>query len=98
MSLPYKKPINERIDAIPSFLRNKKATCDISPASHNPLESFKRTLPTPRFFTSKDRHDRGLLNHHIKLKKHVPGAGTYDVKNINRAYDFITLGAGKSWK
>ena len=41
----YSKPINVKLDAVPTFLRagQKKATDKISPASHNPLDSFKKT-------------------------------------------------------
>lgn len=37
----FYKPINEKLDAQPTFLRAKKATALISPASHNPLDSLK---------------------------------------------------------
>lgn len=37
----FYKPINTELDAQPSFMRARKATHLISPASHNPLESLK---------------------------------------------------------
>jgi len=46
----FYKPINEKLDKIPVFLRERKATQLISPASHNPLDSLKSAvLPKPRF-------------------------------------------------
>lgn len=48
------KPLNEKLDTVPSFLRSRKATVNISPASHNPLESLKTAcMPNKTFFSRK---------------------------------------------
>ena len=43
-SLAFSRPINQKLDKVPSFLRNKQATHLISPASHNPLDSLKTAV------------------------------------------------------
>ena len=50
----FYKPLNEKLDAIPSFLRAKRATANISPASHNPLDSLKTAvMPNKTFYMRK---------------------------------------------
>jgi len=34
----------------------------------------------------------------IKRTQQNPGVGHYSIKNIEKAYDKITLGASKGWK
>lgn len=45
---------------------------------------------------------RGSPKSHVEQEmnrtKHNPGVGHYNMKSIERAYDKITLGAGKGWK
>ena len=41
---------------------------------------------------------RSYVDMEIARTKHNPGAGHYNIKNIERAYDKITLGASKGWK
>ena len=96
MSLKYQKPINEDLDKVPAFLRQNKATKHVSPASFNTLDSFKKTLPAPRFFIAKGTPRLpSTLN---KTLKTSPGVGHYDLSKINKGFDKITLGASKGWK
>lgn len=97
-TLGFYKPINTELDAQPSFLRARKATHMVSPASHNPLESLKvAVLPNQRFYMRKGS-PKTFEEIEIKRTKNNPGVGHYDIKNINKAYDKITLGASKGWK
>ena len=94
----FYKPINEKLDAIPSFLRAKPATQNISPASHNPLDSLKTAcMPNKTFFMRKGS-PASYVDQEVKRTKGNPGVGQYNLKNINKAYNMITLGAGKGWK
>lgn len=98
LSMPIRKPINEKADARPSFLKNKPATHLISPASHNPLDSMKKAvLPHARFYM-RNGSPKSYVDQKIKEAKGRPGVGHYPVSKITNAYNFITLGAGKSWK
>jgi len=38
------------------------------------------------------------VEHEIVRTKQNPGVGHYSIKNIEKAYDKITLGASKGWK
>ena len=97
-SLAFKKAINQKLDETPIFLRGKKATHLISPASHNPMESMKTAvLPNKTFYTRKG-NPKSYVDLEAKRTKGNPGAGHYNIKNINAAYDKITLGASKGWK
>lgn len=97
-SISYRMPINETLDKIPAFLRNKQATHLISPASHNPLESMKTaTMPKQRFFMRKG-NPKSHVDEEIKRVKENPGVGHYSIKNIENAYNKITLGASRGWK
>ena len=92
------KPINQKLDAVPSFLRAKKATHNISPASHNPLDSLKSAcLPNTTFYSRKGS-PKNFIDSEVKRTKGYPGVGQYNEKNLLKAYDKITLGASKGWK
>jgi hypothetical protein len=97
-SMTFNKAINETLDKIPTFLRAKKATHLISPASHNPLESLKSAcLPNQTFYMRKGS-PKSHVDQEIKRTKGNPGVGHYSIKNIENAYNKITLGASKGWK
>ena len=92
------KPINEKLDALPVYMRPKQATALISPASHNPLESMKKaTMPNRTFFSRK-----GSPKSHVEMEMHRtkgnPGVGHYSIKAIDKGHKMITLGASKGWK
>ena len=97
-AMNWKKPINEKLDAVPIFLRGKKATHLISPASHNPLESMKSAVMPNKTFYMRKGSPKSYVDMEVKRTKNNPGAGHYDIKKLNSAYDKITLGAGKGWK
>ena len=79
-------------------MRAKKATQNVSPASHNPLESMKTaTLPKQTFYMRKGS-PKSHIDMEIKRTKGNPGAGHYSIKTIDKAYNHITLGASKGWK
>ena len=91
-------PINAKLDQTPSFLRARKATALVSPCSHDPLDALKSgVLPKQRFYMR-----RGSPKTHVDVEiartKINPGVGHYNIKNIEKAYDKITLGASKGWK
>lgn len=94
----YYKPINEKLDKIPSFLRAKKATHNISPASHNPLESLKSACMPNRTFYMRKGSPKSYVDHETSRTKGNPGVGHYSIKNIEKAFNMITLGASKGWK
>ena len=94
----FYKPINEKLDATPSFLRGKKATHMISPASHNPLDSLKSACMPNKTFYMRKGSPKTHIEAEIKRTKNNPGVGQYSIKNINNAYNKITLGASKGWK
>ena len=97
-SKKFYKPLNAKLDAIPSFLRAKRATSNISPASHHPLNSFKSAcLPNKTFYVRKGSPKNFCELESIRTKGN-PGVGHYNYKNIEAAYDKITLGASKGWK
>ena len=96
--MKFYKHINEKLDAIPTFLRAKKATHNISPASHNPLNSFKSAILPNKTFHSRKGSPRNFVDQEVKRTKGNPGVGQYNDKNILKAYDKITLGASKGWK
>ena len=97
-AMNWKKPINEKLDATPIFLRQKKATHLISPASHNPLESMKTAVMPNKTFYMRKGSPKSHVDMEVKRTRHNPGAGHYNLNNINKAYDKITLGASKGWK
>ena len=94
----YVKPINEKVESIPSFLRAKKATSLISPASHNPLDAMKKATMPNRTFYSRKGSPKTHVEMEIKRTKGNPGVGHYSIKNIEKGYNAITLGASKGWK
>ena len=65
-TMTYKKPINQKLDAIPSFLRGKKATHHISPASHNPLESMKNAILPNRTFYTRRGSPKSHIDYEVK--------------------------------
>ena len=92
------QPINAKLEATPSFLRARKATAFISPCSHNPLEALKSAvLPAKRFYMRRGS-PKTHVDHEIARTFKNPGVGHYNIKNIEKAYDKITLGAAKGWK
>ena len=98
MALAYKKPINEKLDKIPAFLRAKHATHLISPASHNPLESLKSAVLPKQTFYNRRGSPKSHLEMEIKRTQGNPGIGTYSLKNIENAYNKITMGMSRGWK
>jgi hypothetical protein len=94
----FYKPINEKLDAQPSFLRAKKATHMISPASHNPLDSLKLAVMPKKTFYMRKGSPKSHVDIEIQRTKKNPGVGHYNIKNIEKAFDKITLGAAKGWK
>ena len=59
----FYKPINVKLDNIPSFLRAKKATEKISPASHNPLDSMKKAvLKNNTFYSRKEKSPLNFID------------------------------------
>ena len=96
-TLPYRKPINAEVDKIPSYLRHKQATAEISPVSHEAMKSFKTaTLAEPRFYIAKGvPRIPEPLN---KSTRNNPGASHYDIKKIERGFNKITPGLSRGWK
>ena len=95
----YYKPINTKLDTIPSFLRARRATERISPASHDPLDSMKKAvLKNNTFYSRREKNPLTFIDQAIKTTKKNPGVGHYKQENIAKAYDKITLGAAKGWK
>jgi len=95
----FYKPINAKLDSIPSFLRAKRATDRISPASHDPLDSMKKAcLKNNTFYSRKEKSPKTFIDQAVNLTKKNPGVGHYKQENIAKAYDKITLGASKGWK
>lgn len=94
----FHKPINTKLAEVPSFLREKKATHLISPVSHNPLESLKSAVLPNKTFYMRKGSPKTHVEMEIKRTKNNPGVGHYNIKNINKAYNHITLGASKGWK
>ena len=94
----FYKPINAKLDAIPSFLRAKRATSNISPASHHPLNSLKAACMPNRTFYMRKGSPKNFCELEAKRTKGNPGVGHYNSKNIENAYNKITLGASKGWK
>jgi len=41
---------------------------------------------------------KSFVDVEVKRTKGNPGAGHYNEKNLNNAYDKITLGASRGWK
>lgn len=70
----------------------------ISPASHNPLDSLKSACMPNKTFYNRKGSPKTHVDMEIKRTKENPGVGHYSIKNIEKAYDKITLGAGRSWK
>ena len=97
-SLAFHRPINEKLDKVPSFMRNKQATHLISPASHNPLDSLKAAVMPKRTFYMRKGSPKSHVESEIKRVKGNPGVGHYNIKNIENAYNKITLGAARGWK
>ena len=92
----YTKPINKVLDQIPTYLREKKATHLISPMSHNPLDSFKKTqCERIRFCMSKGspRSTGEVVAHR---KKWVPGPGNYNPKDIDKGWKAISSSPTRS--
>lgn len=94
----FYKPLNEKLDSIPSFLRAKRATSNISPASHNPLDSLKTAVMPNKTFYMRKGSPRSYVDQEVKRTKGNPGVGQYNLKNIEKAFTKITLGASKGWK
>ena len=92
------KPINEKLDALPQYMRPKQATALISPASHNPLESMKKATMANRTFYSRKGSPKSHVEMEMQRTKNNPGVGHYSIKNIEKGYNCITLGASKGWK
>lgn len=67
----------------------------LSPASYQPMDSFKGSqLPKPKFYISKHSF-KGFIHKEVSLKKHVPGSGAYDHE---KGKNVITKGLAKGWK
>ena len=69
------KPLNEKLDAIPSFLRAKRATSNISPASHDPLNSLKTACMPNKTFYMRKGSPKSYVDQEVKRTKGVPGPG-----------------------
>ncbi len=61
----FYQPINVKLDAQPSFLRAKKATYMISPASHNPLDSMKSAVMPKKTFYMRKGSPKGHVDMEI---------------------------------
>lgn len=73
-----------------------KEKTSLSPASHNPMESFKSTQgKKPNVYISKYRNEN-FIESVQKRKKWVPGAGTYKISE--KGESFVTKGLAKGWK
>jgi len=57
----------------------------------------KAVLPKDRFYMRRGS-PKTHVEHEIVRTKQNPGVGHYSIKNIEKAYDKITLGASKGWK
>lgn len=80
------KPLNPEKD---------KPKENLSPASYNNMESFKKgTQPKERFYINKGKIDN-FITIAQKNKAWVPGSGKYD---HDRGTHLITKGAAKGWK
>ena len=70
----------------------------ISPASHNPLDSLKLAVMPKKTFFMRKGSPKSHVDMEISRTKKNPGVGHYNIKNIEKAFDKITLGAAKGWK
>ena len=85
---------------VPSFMKSNFATAKISPVSYNTIESFQKTqLGKTHFSLAKGNRDYGgCIQKAVSSQKGKVAPGQYDLKSIEKAYDRITLGAGRGWK
>jgi nitrogen fixation protein FixH len=92
----YTKRNNQ--DKGPDFLKSTVASKLISPNTYHATESFNKTQTYKvKFFSGKGK-GKSLVDEAIKRSLATPGAGHYDIKNIERAYTKITMGASRGWK
>ena len=82
----------------PDFLKSTVASKLISPVTYHATESFNKTQTYKvKFFPGKTR-GKTMVDDAVKRAQGTPGAGHYDIKNIERAYTRITMGASRGWK
>lgn len=97
MTPKYKAPGKADL-AGPAFLRQTVASKLISPVTYKATESYKSTqLNKPRFYSNKQKGG-SLIDQAVKKSKNTPGAGTYDLKQIDKGYQMTTRGASRGWK
>ena len=94
--MPYKTPVNENVVKVPSYLRAKKATENLSPASFDTMDAFKSTLPDAKFYICKGVPR--IPDTISKFKRSNPGPANYDIRKLEKGFAKITMGAARGWK
>ena len=94
--LQFPKPINKKLDMIPHFLRERRATHLISPVSHNPLDAFKKTQVERAKFCMSKGSPRSIGQEEAHKKKWVPSPAKYDIKDIEKGWRAISSSPTRS--
>ena len=92
----YTKPINTKLDSVPHFLRERKATHLISPMSHNPLDSYKKTQTERIRFCSTKGSPRSIGEAVAHKKKWVPAPSHYNPKDLEKGWNAISQSPTRS--
>ena len=79
---------------IKQAMKDHEATKGLSPASYTTMDAYKRTCAREKFIMLK-KPRVSLAEEEAKKKKWIPGAGTYDIKSIEKGFKALSTGGSK---